>query len=283
MSLGCDDKKKRMSIVMPRPIVCLDKCPRINTCIPYLEFTNVVEFCVTLPQIKRVEPLFWKCDIKALEALASKADCFQNYDALNAFYFNADCYSGVITRQFSSNFILFFLTRFFYYLQLVYIDHLVFVNGCELVYIANKKHVDLLCIPCQFNNTTFGSEANALRIFNLIISDTTITKIVSDFICILLKQICIANAHCTQKCGSTESFNTFFVYITVLQAYLNKTKEIVFFNLQQKIDFITPQLQFSFIVFPYLTTTGPTSIKAFQLVPVHVATNMTLSNTARFM
>lgn len=268
---------------MPRPMVCLETCPRLNTCCPYLEFTHIVEFCVSIPNIKKTHPLFMKCDIKALECLASKADCFQNYDALNAFYYNADCHSGVITRQFSSNFILFFLTRFFYYLQLVYIDGVAFVNGNELVYLANKRHIDLLCIPSHFNNTTFGTEANALRIFNIIISDTTITKVVSDFINVLLKQICIANSSSTQKHGSVESFNTFFVYITVLQSYLAKTKEITLFNLQQKIDFLAPQIQFTFILFPYLTTDSPAPTKAFKLVPVPVANNMTLSNTARFV
>lgn len=279
----CDDKRRRQSVIMPRPMVCHEVHPRTNTCCPYLQFTHVVQFCVSIPSSKRIHPLFLRCDIKALECLASKADCFQNYDALNAFYFNADCHSGVITRQFSSDFILFFLTRFFYYLQLAHIDSVAFVNGNELVYINNKKCIDLLCIPNHFNNTTFGTEANALRIFNIIISDTTITRVVSDFISVLLKQICVANSNNIQRCGSVESFNTFFVYITVLQAYLTKTKEITLFNLQQKIDFLTPQLQFSFILFPYLTSTGAAPTKAFEVIPINVANNMILSNTARFV
>jgi len=277
-----EDRSRKVSLI-PRPMISFEQTPRNNSCLPYYQFTDAVEFCATIPNGKKLKEAFLSNDLKLLEKLASKADCFQNYDALNAFYFNADCNAGVTTLQFSSSFITFFLLRFNYYLQLVYADLTATVNGSELISISTKKPIDLLDLPSKFNDISFGNEANTLRIFNMIISDTTITKVASDFITILQKQINTVTINTTNKKGS--SFNTFLVYSTVLQAYLAKTKEIVQANLQQKINFISGQKQFAFALMAIsvaISNTDPLE-KIIAIADIDTTQYMTVNNTARFI
>ncbi len=166
-------------------------------------------------------------------------------------------------------------------MQLVFIDNTACVYGIELIYTGNKKAVDLLDLPSQFNNLTFGTEANTLRLFNLIISDTTITKRVVDFINVLRKQVNFAADRCCPVTSNVQSINYYMLYVNLLQAYLVKTIEITAFNLSQKIDFITPYTQYPFMLFPYLSGTS-TSTKSFLTYPL-LASSFTTDNTARFI
>jgi hypothetical protein len=70
---------------MPRPFASLIRCPSAHpSCIPYLEFTRIVEFFVTIPGGKRLLSFLDKKDLKSLEKLASMSETLQKYDAFSA-------------------------------------------------------------------------------------------------------------------------------------------------------------------------------------------------------
>jgi len=291
----CENKCKKI-IDIGQFICCCDrKAPVFNCVLPYLEFANAAQFLVKIPNARRLLTLITKGSVGELEKIASRAECFRNYEAHNAIFYNADAASGLQTRRFDTNFILFFLNRFQYYLNITFIEKLAIVGGNDLVCPKTKKHFDLLCLPPQYANITYGSDANAARIFNTIISDTTITKDVTDFIDVLIGQIEVCaklnttrNGNlrmCTDSTGNLEISclnNTYNVYMALLTGYLEVTRGIVSNNLQQKINFISPQKQFAFVMYVTPSSSIPPS-NVFSIFALDPSTYMTLTNTARFV
>jgi len=281
----CHSERKGIKgIVCPQNMVSLHHCPsKKRKCTPYIEFTRIVEFFIVIPGAPKLFSFIESNDIKSLERLASKSSCSQNYDAMSAFFYAADSFLGLKTHHFSYDFILFFLTRFYYFLNICHIDNVAVFNGVDLVYIENRKPVDLLDIPSVYNNATFGTEANACHIFNTIITDTTITKIVLDFILVISAQITIAVGKCTPGfCPPSKNFTTYDTYVALLTAYLNATAELTSVNLLQKIEFIKPQTQFAFIVLPFLATPNA-STKSFYVLDLDATKYFNVNNTARFV
>lgn len=272
------------NIIYPKNFVSLESCPTPRRkCEPYLEFNRIVEFYLTIPNSPKLISFLENKDIKSLERLASKSGSTSNYDAYSAFFYDADSFMALRQGKFSTDFINYFLTRFYYFLNLAYIENIATYNGMDLILNATKKPVDFLDIPSQYANATFGTDVNAARIFNLIISDTTITTIVIDFINILRKQIACSVGKCCPSLGASHKrLTTYELYVNLLVAYLTSTSEITAVNLTQKIDFLAPQHQFAFVVVPYLASTSATT-KSALLFDVDVQTHMTLPNTARFV
>lgn len=275
------------NVVYPSNFISLLSCPtKKRRCTPYLEFTRIVDFLLVIPSAHKLFPLLEKHDLRSLERIASRSNCGQNYDAFNSFFYFADSYLGLQTRNFSYDFILFFLTRFYYFLNLVHVENLAVFNGIDIIFIADKKCVNFLDIPAFYNNATFGTESNSCDIFNAIITDTTITKIVLDFIVVLTAQISKAIAKCNPDFVIAnpvlKRFTTYEAYAYILLRYLGATADLTSINLTQKIDFITPQKQFAFIVLPYLSTASATT-KSYNIFDVNVPAHFVDSNTARFV
>lgn len=238
------------SISEIKPMLCfLGGCPSLkNCCQPYLEFGNVTAFLAKIPNAKKLNKLYQKNDVKAVAKLA--ADCREcdNYDALTAFYYNFDSQSGVCNYKFDSNFILFFLQRFYYFLDLQSgTKPAVQITPHAITNCGNGKPIDLLCPPCTYTNLNFGNEENALHIFNTIIGNAVISDLVSNFISILLSQVQSAVRKCFGKRGALND-TTFSLYADLLQKYLVKTASLVNANTEYVEQFIKqPQIAFVFL------------------------------------
>lgn len=268
------DCKKYKSIVDVKPFICFDDCcPSLKDCCkPYLEFANVAEFVAKIPNAKKLKKMFVKNDTKGLIKFASQCDGCENYDALNAFYYNADSHSGIFNLKFDSNFILFFLQRFYYYLDLIIDASTVKVSNTSVMCMKTNKCYDLLCPPCTYTDLTFGSEANALKLFNSIIGNAVIHDVVIIFVRILLYQIHITVSRCSEQNNKLGGFSTYSLYAELLQQYLIKTKDLTVANTLYVENFGASQTSFFFVWFPFANTTATGTVGAANLLNVPSAT-----------
>lgn len=247
---GFDECKKLTKVT---PFICYNnKCPSNKKCVPYSEFDQIVEFYEKIPNFNILSKLYCKNDIKSLIKLASSRDSCEHYDAYNAFFYNADSHSGIYNFKFDSAFIQYFLVRFYYYLDLIYIQKTCRLSSnCVLQSNCNDP-IDFLCPPCTFTNLSFESDQQALLLFNTITSDTLITENVLSFIRILLCQIK------SNVCDKKDT--TFGIYVNTLYQYFFRTYQIVEYNFQRKLDFINNTLHYGFFYIPYTYVNGvPTS------------------------
>ncbi|ELA42274.1 uncharacterized protein VICG_00674 [Vittaforma corneae ATCC 50505] len=278
------DCKKYKSIIDVRPFICFDDCcPSLKDCCkPYLEFANIAEFVAKIPNAKKLKKMYIKNDVKGLIKFASQCDGCENYDALNAFYYNADSHSGIYSLKFDSNFILFFLQRFYYYLDLIVDSSTIKISHTALMCAKTNKCYDLLCPPCTYTDLTFGSESNALKLFNSILGNTAIHDIVIIFIRILLYQIHITVSRCAEQNNKLGGFSTYSLYAELLQQYLVKTKDLNVANTLYVENFGSSQVNFFYIWFPFENNTATGIVGAANLLNVPSAT-YTNSETFRFL
>lgn len=249
MSRDFEDPKALSQLVNLLPFISSYTSSSSRHFLPYVEFANIAEFYVPIPDKARLWPLFQSVDICTLVKLACKLACFENYDAFNAFFYNADSLSGICTREFDDNYILWFLIRFLYFLDLIQCD-----NPCKfrdnLLWSCDwVTQIDLLAVPAKYANITFGTRANALRLFNKIITDTVLTKYLVQFIICLVKQLEKVEA-CHASCFKLPPFTTLTTYIFLLRSYLLRTAAISEFNYKIKLEFLLESKVFAFIEIP---------------------------------
>jgi hypothetical protein len=269
----CDNQKATST---PKNFISKVGCPGYTPCTPYLEFSRIVEFFTIIPNYRRLNSLLEKNDLKALEKIASRSSSTQNYDSNSAFYYYADSCMELSKNVFSYDFVTYFLSRFYYFLHLGIDKKTALVNGDNFENLKSKRTVNLLDIPSSFISD-FESESQALKLFKMILSDHTITKVVSDFVSCLKTQI---NAS-YKKCNIKTKSNSYYLYFNLLQSYLSKSIQISGLNLKKQIDFIKPQKQFPFVLFPYQLSSS--SDKDTLLIAFDPKDVLTTENTARFI
>jgi hypothetical protein len=216
-----------------------------------------------------------------LGLVKSASNCYEEYDSLiQQFYFN-DVTNGIATLNFDINFILYFLNRFQYYLSLVYCNNLANVAGGNILSLRDSCPINLLCIPPKFANATYGSIDETLRIFNTIITETTITEFVVRFCQILLFQI--REAICPNfpnKDVEKLKLNTYILYSGILSQMIQRTAGIANTNLQQKIAFFNASLsQAYFLTIPLKPATG-SSVSNVAIVAIPSITAPIIALTA---
>lgn len=268
----CEDSKIA-EIACISPFICGTSCCPSWTkpCKPYLEFANIAEFLAPLPSADKLKDYFWKGDLKALTKLATNCSGCCNYDGLIAFFFNADAFFGINSRVFDDNFILYFLQRFYYFLDLILDNPTIKVYNNNLYCIKTQKMFDLLCIPEPYASLNFGTPAEALKLFNSVIENPVINSVLDSFIKVLLIQISLANKRCVTQSSRLSEFNTYTSYISLLNAYLLKTAEISNRNVTNVETYGLSQVTFCYIYFPYTTTTGPNPNYQVQLLNVNTS------------
>lgn len=267
---ACGEKNKQRCPglrELPPMVGCDGKCPKINSCKPYTEFDNIVEFAVSIPNSKKLLPLYIQNDVQALMKYASNCRNAENYDAYNAFYYNADSHSGIFDLKFDINFIKYFVRRFYYYLDLVTRVPSISTSGDAIVETATGKTFSLLCPPELYKDLEFTSDADVTNVFNNIIGNSFISQSVVDFIRILSKEICKSVSKCPKKC----EFNTYSLYVTLLQKYLCATKKIVEVNTTYNESYGESRLSALYIYQPYERTAA------------YIAANPTANPTQAFL
>lgn len=278
------EESKIADIVHISPFVCgTGCCPTWNKpCKPYLEFANIAEFLAPLPSANKLKDYFWKGDLKALTKLATNCSGCCDYDALIAFFFNADAFFGLGSRVFDDNYILYFLQRFYYFLDLVLDNPAIKVYNNNLYCIKSQKIFDLLCIPEPYSDLTFGTPGEATKLFNSIIENPVIHCVLDSFIKVMLIQISNANKRCITQCSKLGEFNTYTSYIALLNASLLKTTEISHRNVGNVESYGLSQVPFHFVYFPYANSTGPNP--NYQVALLNVNNSQYISpKTYRFL
>lgn len=254
----CDDSFKKLAEI--QSFICSGVCPTAKACKPYLEFANIAVFMTKIPNAKKLKKLYYKCDINGLLKYASSCGGVESYDALSAFFYNADSRSGISCLKFDSNYILFFLQRFYYFLDLIS-DNLGSVSNNNLVCNKTNKPFDLLCPPCTYTNLNFGIDSHALSLFNTIIGNAVISDLVVAFVRILLYQLHQAACRCAEQHCDPSAFTTFGLYIDLLRNYLLKTSELSAVNALYVQNFGTSQAsQDLFCWLPYNDISATTNL-----------------------
>lgn len=244
-----DDPSEVRKISNLMPFLCAKKYPTVarDVTLPNIEFATVAAFMSNISNYKKLKPLFEANNVEAIASHASKAKSFNNFDAMNAFLYNVDAKAGLCDLKFDSNFITYFLLRFHYYLDLTVNKKTAFISGNSFLNIADKKPISFMCIPNDYSALNFGTDKNAENLFNTIITDTVITRQVSAFIKILMKEIEMASVDCDKK----NKFSTLHTYNTTLLALLNRTHEVVEFNYNTKLKWLKSQaFKAAFVTFP---------------------------------
>lgn len=271
---GMENHDKVMKI---KPFICLDqKNSDVHIdCTPHLEFSNIVEFMAKIPQSKKLFKALEVNDLKTLLKIASRCNGTKDYDAYNAFFYNADSYFGAMNNVFDINYITFFLKTFYYFIDVVFVDRSAVVSNGNLVSKVSNKTIDLLCIPGCFSNLVFGSDIDSTNIFNLILADTAITEFVVAFINALLLQI-----KSSESKDKPEDHNTLRMYADVLKVYLTKTKLIAERNFGVKYEFLNNGTNFMFAYIPFSNgkaSNDPNDVGIINLSPPLYTNNYVLS------
>lgn len=217
--------------------------------LPQIQFANIAQFIVSIPNKKHILPLFNELNIAHLVKLASRTGCFQNYDAYNALFYNADSMTGICKREFDSNYIQFFLVRFFYLLDLLSAEVPVVIRDNGIFSNDFKREIDFFNLPVNYVNLSFGSRENELKLFNSIITDTSLTQFLVKFINTLVRALSLHNVK-TEKTLKCLQFNTFTIYIDLLRGYLLRTAAISEFNYKTKLEFLQESKVFVFADVP---------------------------------
>lgn len=261
----CDGKNRRNEIT---PMLCFSGgCPVTkDSCRPYLEFANVAVFIAKIPNGKKLMKLYNRGDIKGLSKFASQCGGCENYDVMSAFYYNADSRIGACNLTFDTNFIVWFLQRFYYYLDTILTQPDVCVSNTSIV-TGGGRPIDLLCPPCTYTNLSFGSDANATALFNSIIGNSAIASNVTTFIQILLFQIQSANNACSSKSSGLGGNSTFSLYVDLLRQYLGKTNYLLGINADYTQKYAAQFTKGGFVWVPYPGKPGSPNGAALVNVP----------------
>lgn len=274
-----EGRRHKLLTEVPSFVSINGRCPSFKSCKPHLEFANIAVFLSRIPNMKKLGKLYKKDDIRALARLAAQSDGMDHYDALNAFYYNADSHSGIRDLRFDSNFILFFLQRFLYFLDILADNKSVKICNRSLTCMSTNRVYDILSPPCTYTNLTFDTDSRAMELFNSIIGNTAIHETVSGFIRILLHLVKDAVCRCNDQQKKLETFTTYSLYADLLQDYLKRSEEIVVSNTRYVEEFgTTNQTAFFFIWFPFAGVIPPSTAPAqaiLFLVPTTPYTNAT--------
>lgn len=267
------------NIARVKHFICLDQdfSEISKTCKPHLEFSNVVEFMAKIPYSKDLLRSLRNRDLKTLLKMASKSKEIKDYDAYNAFFYNADSYLGALENVFDTNYIAFFLKTFYYFIDHIFVEKTAVILNGSLVHKISGRPIDLLCIPDCFSNLVFGSEIDSTNIFNLILADTAITDFLVTFINLLLSQI---NSSKSVENNRLKDHNTLGLYIDVLKTYLTKTKLIAERNFNVKYEFLNNSTNFMFAYIPFSNgnpSNDPNDVGIINLSPPLYTNNYILA------
>ncbi|KAM0680706.1 hypothetical protein GINT2_000976 [Glugoides intestinalis] len=232
-------------------------CAILNGCCkPYSEFDFVTEFMTVIPNAKKIAPLYKTGDRKGLLKIATGAETTENYDAYNALFYNADVRINTPELKFDTNFIQFFLARFYYYLDILALYPTLQSRSNTLTDGKTGKSFCLLNLPSPFDEIIFGCNATALKLFNTILENTAINTTVKDFIRILLHQVNTSFINCAEKYPKNSCFNTYVIYASLLKQCLLMSNAVVVANTQYIEAFGTNAMSIPFYYVPYTRTTA---------------------------
>jgi hypothetical protein len=269
------------------PFICTDNMPSYRNFLPHIEFANIADFYATMPDNKEISELFKSNSISCLVKLASKVEKFEHYDAYNALFYNADALGGLCKREFDSNYILWFLARFYYFLELFNCKNPCIMRENVLLAPDQETIVDLLNLPSEWHNVNFGCQENALRLFNSIISDTIVNPYLVKFILILIKQLETVEITKTGKKIKdhidSSRFTTFTAYYMLLRGSLMRTMDVSSLNLKIKFEFLSKNKVFAFVEVPIEVDPYRSDDSNIVIVTVVVSNNapVPVSNSVR--
>jgi len=224
---------------------------------PYFEFNNFVASLQTFHLLSSLERGHLAREFKK-EELKAELKSIKNFDALTPLLYNADVIEGSFKNIFDSNFIMYFVQRYYYYLEKK--------GYCGKEGEKNQKdnkcyfeddsnfgchEVDLLNIPESYTNNVYNE--NVCEVFKQILTDQRYYKVLLKFIELLkhqIEEVTKSKKNEEERILAHAELTTYRGYVEALNASLNAVERYVKNNSKRRNNFLSEFKSETFVVVP---------------------------------